>query len=99
MVKEGKRFFLYVTSFFWVSAHKLALASQDHYDHEKQQGDTMEDIAVILGLCTLLLLSTTFLLGKFMPKNRQKFFKLHKTSATLTLISALCHAVFVFFFH
>lgn len=92
-----QKMILYTINFFCIFVYGLALASGNDDDH--QESEAMEDIAIILGVCTLFLLATTFFLGKFMPKNRAKLFKLHKASATLTLILALCHAFFILFFH
>ncbi len=52
-----------------------------------------------LGTLTFSLLLTTFLIGKFMFKNRARLFVWHKRAAFATIFVALLHLLSVLFLH
>ena len=69
----------------------------DAHDHEHGHGFEFSFFSLVklLGLCALGFLLATFTTGLFRKKFGKRFLKIHKTSAYLTIIFALCHGILV----
>jgi len=80
----------------WVLAGTPAYA-QEH-DHDEHATFNVFALIEALGISTLSLLVATALAGLFMKRNRKVLFRVHKTLAVLTIISAVSHASLVLFF-
>ena len=74
-------------------------AGHVHEEQARQRGFRPGKLIEPLGILTLVLLLTTACAGILMKKNRKLLFKWHKRMAAATVISALCHAALVLFFH
>ena len=74
-----------------ISTAGLAWANGDEYEKES----FLEELVEPLGVLTIICLAVTFLLGRFMPRNRKNFFPWHKRMAWITTCSAAVHFLLV----
>jgi len=77
----------------------LASPSVHAQDHDDDHATfNVHEMIEVLGITTLSLLVATALAGLFMKRNRRVLFRVHRTLAVLTIISAVSHASLVLFF-
>ena len=77
----------------------IAFADETGHGQQSHNGFTMQSVIAPLGIVTLILLISTFILGFLVPKNRKKLFPLHRKMAITTIVVAVIHASVVFIFH
>jgi hypothetical protein len=86
---------LVVTIYSWIISN-IAYANGKGYEHHEQF--EFDDVIITLGVCTLISMISTFLMGYFMPKNRKLLFTWHKRAGIATLILGISHALTVLLF-
>ena len=87
--------------FFPLALEFLPYRAFAHASEQSAASDVSSNMLIIatLGVITLTLLTTTFILGRLMPKNRPKLFLWHRRAAFLTIVAGIVHLASVLFLH